>query len=226
MEQKCNEKVAPIAGSVRESLGIKVGKEHVNMVFIGHVDAGKSTIGGQIMLLTGAVDKRTMEKTMKEAKEKNCESWGLSWFLDCNEEEREKGQTIEAGRAFFNTDKKHCTILDAPGHKCYVPNMISAVAQADLAVLVISARKGEFETGFEKGGQTGEHAILAKTAGVQYLIVLVNKMDDPTVNWSQQRCQSYFTFCVKEFSSNSSVTYLQIQRVQREAAALFKKDRL
>ncbi|XP_030751634.1 eukaryotic peptide chain release factor GTP-binding subunit ERF3A isoform X1 [Sitophilus oryzae] len=162
-------------------------KEHVNVVFIGHVDAGKSTIGGQIMALTGMVDKRTLEKYEREAREKSRESWYLSWALDTNQEERDKGKTVEVGRAFFETDKKHFTILDAPGHKSFVPNMIGGAAQADLAVLVISARKGEFETGFDRGGQTREHAMLAKTAGVRYLVVLVNKMDDPTVNWDEAR---------------------------------------
>uniref|UniRef100_A0AAR2L5Z6 G1 to S phase transition 1, like n=1 Tax=Pygocentrus nattereri TaxID=42514 RepID=A0AAR2L5Z6_PYGNA len=162
-------------------------REHVNVVFIGHVDAGKSTIGGQIMYLTGMVDKRTLEKYEREAKEKNRETWYLSWALDTNQEERDKGKTVEVGRAYFETEKKHFTILDAPGHKSFVPNMIGGASQADLAVLVISARKGEFETGFEKGGQTREHAMLAKTAGVKHLIVLVNKMDDPTVNWSLER---------------------------------------
>lgn len=110
------------------------------------------------------------------------------------------------GRAYFETERKHFTILDAPGHKSFVPNMIGGAAQADLAVLVslnftnsehhdlnsnslkvISARKGEFETGFDRGGQTREHAMLAKTAGVKHLVVLVNKMDDPTVNWDVER---------------------------------------
>ncbi|KAF7655696.1 hypothetical protein LDENG_00052280 [Lucifuga dentata] len=162
-------------------------KAHVNVVFIGHVDAGKSTIGGQIMYLTGMVEKRTLEKYEREAKEKNRETWYLSWALDTNQEERDKGKTVEVGRAYFETEKKHFTILDAPGHKSFVPNMIGGASQADLAVLVISARKGEFETGFEKGGQTREHTMLAKTAGVKHLIVLVNKMDDPTVNWSLER---------------------------------------
>ncbi|CAB0012664.1 unnamed protein product [Nesidiocoris tenuis] len=162
-------------------------KEHVNVVIIGHVDAGKSTIGGQIMALTGMVDKRTLEKYEREAKERSRESWYLSWALDTNQEEREKGKTVEVGRAYFETEKKHFTILDAPGHKSFVPNMIGGAAQADLAVLVISARKGEFETGFDRGGQTREHAMLAKTAGVKHLLVLINKMDDPTVLWSEER---------------------------------------
>ncbi|XP_065357819.1 eukaryotic peptide chain release factor GTP-binding subunit ERF3A isoform X3 [Calliphora vicina] len=162
-------------------------KEHVNVVFIGHVDAGKSTIGGQIMSLTGMVDKRTLEKYEREAREKSRESWYLSWALDTNQEERDKGKTVEVGRAYFESERKHFTILDAPGHKSFVPNMIGGAAQADLAVLVISARKGEFETGFDRGGQTREHAMLAKTAGVKHLVVLVNKMDDPTVNWDENR---------------------------------------
>lgn len=165
----------------------KSKKEHVNVVFIGHVDAGKSTIGGQIMALTGMVDKRTLEKYEREAKERSRETWYLSWALDTNQEEREKGKTVEVGRAYFETERKHFTILDAPGHKSFVPNMIGGAAQADLAVLVISARKGEFETGFDRGGQTREHAMLAKTAGVKHLVVLVNKMDDPTVEWDEAR---------------------------------------
>lgn len=164
-----------------------VKKEHVNIVFIGHVDAGKSTIGGQLLNLTGMVDKRTLEKYEREAKEKNRESWYLSWALDTNQEERDKGKTVEVGRAFFLTEKKHFTLLDAPGHKGFVPNMIGGACQADLAILVISARKGEFETGFERGGQTREHAMLAKTSGVKHMVVLINKMDDSTVNWDESR---------------------------------------
>ncbi|KAI9190494.1 translation termination factor GTPase eRF3 [Blastocladiella emersonii ATCC 22665] len=162
-------------------------KEHLNIVFIGHVDAGKSTMGGHILFLTGMVDKRTMEKYEKEAKEAGRESWYLSWALDTNKEERAKGKTVEVGRAHFETDSRKYTILDAPGHKNYVPNMIGGASQADVAVLVISARRGEFETGFERGGQTREHAMLVKTTGVKKLIVVINKMDDPTVAWSKER---------------------------------------
>jgi len=162
-------------------------KDHVNVIFIGHVDAGKSTIGGHLLYLTGQVDKRTLEKYEREAKEKNRETWYLSWALDTNMEERQKGKTVEVGRASFDTPTKHFILLDAPGHKSFVPNMIGGAAQADLGVLVISARKGEFETGFERGGQTREHAMLAKTAGVKHLVVLVNKMDDSTVNWAEER---------------------------------------
>ncbi|XP_066982367.1 eukaryotic peptide chain release factor GTP-binding subunit ERF3A [Macrobrachium rosenbergii] len=182
-------------------------KEPVNVIFIGHVDAGKSTIGGQIMYLTGMVDKRTLEKYEREAKEKNRETWYLSWALDTNLEERDKGKTVEVGRAYFETEQKHFTILDAPGHKSFVPNMIGGACQADLAVLVISARKGEFETGFERGGQTREHAMLAKTAGVKHLIVLINKMDDSTVQWSEVRyneCKDKLVPYLKKVGFNPS----------------------
>lgn len=162
-------------------------KRHVNLVFIGHVDAGKSTTGGQILILSGQVDVRTIQKYEKEAKEKSRESWYMAYIMDTNEEERTKGITVEVGRAHFETENTRFTILDAPGHKNYVPNMISGASQADVGVLVISARKGEFETGYEKGGQTREHVQLAKTLGVSKLVVVVNKMDDPTVGWSKER---------------------------------------
>ena len=109
----------------------------------------------------------------------------MAYIMDVNEEERAKGKTVEVGRAFFETEAKRYTVLDAPGHKNYVPNMIAGAAQADVAVLVIAARKGEFETGFERGGQTREHAQLAKTLGVAKLVVVVNKMD--SYDWSKER---------------------------------------
>ncbi|KDB22850.1 hypothetical protein H109_05229 [Trichophyton interdigitale MR816] len=179
--------------TLKEIYGEK--REHVNLVFIGHVDAGKSTLGGSILYCTGMVDERTMEKYKKEAKDAGRETWYLSWALDLTNEERSKGKTVEVGRAFFKTSgdtpdgpmTRHYTILDAPGHKSFVPNMIGGASQADVGVLVISARKGEYETGFERGGQTREHALLARNSGVKKLIIAVNKMDDPTVEWSKAR---------------------------------------
>ena len=175
--------------TMRDLFGDKTDelKMHLNVVFVGHVDAGKSTMGGNLLYLTGMVDKRTLEKYERDAKEAGRESWYLSWALDSTQQERDKGKTVEVGRAYFETGKRRYTVLDAPGHKSYVPNMIGGAAQADVAILVISARRGEFETGFERGGQTREHAMLVKTAGVQRLVVVVNKMDDPTVQWDKER---------------------------------------
>ncbi|CAN0902277.1 Eukaryotic peptide chain release factor GTP-binding subunit ERF3A [Linum grandiflorum] len=149
--------------------------------------AGKSTISGHILVLSGQVDDRTIHKYEKEAKDNSRESWYMAYVMDTNEEERLKGKTVEVARADFETETTRFTILDAPGHKNYVSNMIGGASQADIGVLVISARKGEFETGYERGGQTREHVQLAKTFGVTKLLVVVNKMDDPTVNWSEER---------------------------------------
>lgn len=157
----------------------------MSLVFVGHVDAGKSSLGGALLYFTGTVDSPTMEKYKKEAKELGRESWYLSWALDVSAEERRRGKTVEVGRAHFETAKRRYTVLDAPGHKSFIPSMISGVSQADVGILVISALKGEYETGFEKGGQTREHAVLVKTQGVRNLLVAVNKMDDPTVRWSK-----------------------------------------
>lgn len=196
--KKAPPKAAPkvVEEAAEPAAPVKEGdpREHLNLVFIGHVDAGKSTLSGSILYITENVDKRTIERYEKEAKERNRESWFLAFIMDTNEEERAKGKTVEVGKAHFETDMKRYTILDAPGHKNYVPNMIMGASQADVGVLVISARKGEFETGFDRGGQTREHAMLAKTLGVTYLVVVINKMDDPTVQWSKDR----FDECVRK----------------------------
>lgn len=160
-------------------------REPISMVFIGHVDAGKSTICGNLMYMMGVVDARTIEKYKQEAKEKGRDSWWLAYVMDVSDDEKAKGKTVEVGRATFDTPSKKYTIFDAPGHKNYVPNMIMGAAMADVAGLVISARKGEFEAGFEKEGQTREHAQLAKSLGVQKLVVIVNKMDE--CKWAKSR---------------------------------------
>jgi peptide chain release factor subunit 3 len=118
------------------------------------------------MYLMGCVDERTIEKYQREAKDKGRDSWWLAYCMDVGEEEKAKGKTVEVGRATFDTPSKQFTVFDAPGHKNYVPNMIMGAALADFAGLVISARKGEFEAGFENDGQTREHVQLAKSLGV------------------------------------------------------------
>lgn len=162
-------------------------KQPSSLVFIGHVDVGKSTICGNLMFMSGMVDQRTIDKFKLEAKEKNRDSWWLAYVMDINDEEKSKGKTVEVGRATLETSTKRYTVFDAPGHKNYVPDMIMGAAMSDLAALVISARKGEYESGFERDGQTREHAQLARSLGVDRLIVIVNKMDEDSVNWSEAR---------------------------------------
>jgi peptide chain release factor subunit 3 len=135
-----------------EIIEVDETRQPASLVFIGHVDAGKSTISGNLMFAMGVVDQRTIDKYKSEAKEKNRESWWLAYVMDVNEEEKAKGKTVEMGRANFDTKKKRMTIFDAPGHKNYVPNMIMGAALADYGALVISAKKGEFEAGFEADG--------------------------------------------------------------------------
>ena len=168
----------------------EIDKPNVNCVFIGHVDAGKSTLCGNLLCLNGQVNSRDLSKFKSEAASLNRESWHLAFVMDLNEEERAKGKTVDVGRAYFSTRTKRYTILDAPGHKNYVPNMINGVAQADVGILIVSARKGEFEAGFDRQGQTREHVLLARSLGVSRLIVAINKVDDPTVNFSQERYDS------------------------------------
>ena len=173
--------------SMEQMVEVDETRQPCSLVFIGHVDAGKSTISGNLMLAMGVVDKRTVEKFKEEAKSKNRESWWLAYVMDENEEEKAKGKTVEIGRANFDTPKKRWTIFDAPGHKNYVPNMIMGAALADYGALVISAKKGEFEAGFEGDGQTREHVQLAKSLGIYKLVIVINKMDEPTVKWSKDR---------------------------------------
>lgn len=180
------EEVKSAPKSSEEKLTFHDEREHVNIVFLGHVDAGKSTLSGQILMLTDQVSERDIEKLKEAAEENGRGSWWAAYLMDTNPDERSKGKTVEVGRAQFSTAKKRYTILDAPGHNNYVPAMITGAVQADVGVLVVSARKGEFEAGFQNGGQTREHAILAKTLGIQNLVVGINKMDDETVGWDNK----------------------------------------
>lgn len=160
-------------------------RPHFNIVFCGHVDAGKSTISGHLLMEKGLVDQREMDKLRREAEINHREGWEYAYVMDVSEEERTKGITRETGAAYFETEKRRVTVLDAPGHKAFVPSMIGGATQADICVLVISSRTGEFETGFEKGGQTREHAMLVRTCGVKQMICVINKMDE--MKWSQER---------------------------------------
>jgi len=168
---------------------------HINVVVIGHVDSGKSTTTGHLIYKCGGIDKRTIEKFEKEAAELGKGSFKYAWVLDKLKAERERGITIDIALWKFETPKYYVTVIDAPGHRDFIKNMITGTSQADCAVLIIAAGTGEFEAGISKDGQTREHALLAYTLGVKQLIVAINKMD--TTKWSESRYQEI----IKETSS-------------------------
>jgi len=167
----------------------KHGKEkiHVNIVVIGHVDSGKSTTTGHLIYQCGGIDKRTIEKFEKEAQEMGKGSFKYAWVLDKLKAERERGITIDIALWKFETKKYYVTIIDAPGHRDFIKNMITGTSQADCGVLIVAAGTGEFEAGISKNGQTREHALLAYTLGVKQLIVGVNKMDSTEPPYSGAR---------------------------------------
>merc|ERR1712087_493887 len=160
----------------------KMGKEkgHINIVVIGHVDSGKSTSTGHLIYKCGGIDKRAIEKFEKEAAEMGKGSFKYAWVLDKLKAERERGITIDIALWKFETTKYEVTIIDAPGHRDFIKNMITGTSQADCAVLIVAAGVGEFEAGISKNGQTREHALLAFTIGV-------NKMDSTEPPYSQKR---------------------------------------
>ncbi|KAI9244417.1 P-loop containing nucleoside triphosphate hydrolase protein [Sporodiniella umbellata] len=173
-------------------------KPKLNLIVIGHVDSGKSTLMGHFLYALGQVNERTMRKFERDAQKIGKGSFAYAWVLDETGEERDRGITMDIATNYFETAHRQITLLDAPGHRDFIPNMISGTAQADAAILVAPA--SGFEAGFEAGGQTKEHAILARSLGVQQLVIAINKLD--LVDWSETR--------FKEIQDKLSIYLLQI----------------
>ncbi|XBH72995.1 hypothetical protein VPH35_100177 [Triticum aestivum] len=188
-----------VALNLRVDLAAAMGKEktHINIVVIGHVDSGKSTTTGHLIYKLGGIDKRVIERFEKEAAEMNKRSFKYAWVLDKLKAERERGITIDIALWKFETTKYYCTVIDAPGHRDFIKNMITGTSQADCAVLIIDSTTGGFEAGISKDGQTREHALLAFTLGVKQMICCCNKMDATTPKYSKARYEEI----VKEVSS-------------------------
>jgi len=169
------------------------GKKHVGLIIVGHVDAGKSTTTGRLLFELGGMDERTLKKLEDEAIAEGKESFKFAFFMDKSKEERKRGVTIACTTKEFFTDTYHYTIIDAPGHKDFIKNMISGASQADVALLMVPANKGGFETAIQKGGkgavkgQTRHHAELCNLLGITQIMVGVNKMDDKSCKYDEGR---------------------------------------
>jgi elongation factor 1-alpha len=159
------------------------------------VSTGKSTTTGHLIFKCGGIDQRTIDKYEKEAEELGKGSFKYAWVLDRLKAERDRGITIDLSHWKFESANYNFTIIDAPGHRDFIKNMITGASQADVALLVINAAQGGFETGISKDGQTREHALLAYTLGVKQMIVALNKMDDSTVNFSEERYKEIRAEC-------------------------------
>ena len=175
------------------SAQVATGKQHISIVVTGHIDAGKSTSTGHLLFKLGGISAREMEKLQAKADEQGKGSFAFAYYLDSCKEEQERGVTIQCNTKEFFTDSYHYTIVDAPGHRDYVNNMITGAGQADAALILVPAEKGGFEAAIAKGnrgtgeieGQTRQHARLLSLFGFEQVIVGINKMD--TCNWEEAR---------------------------------------
>lgn len=204
-------------------------RSHLSLVIIGHVDAGKSTLTGRLLLTLNHVTRRQYQKHQKSSSQMGKSSFALAWFTDEDDTERERGVTIDVATKCIQTPRYDITILDSPGHRDFVPNMISGAASADVGLLVVASTTGEFEAGFADGtssnsnegggngssmscGQTREHVILSRGLGVKQFIVAVNKLDVADPPWSQKRYEHIKTQ-IFDFMTNSGYKEKQIKFV-------------
>ncbi|XWS17932.1 hypothetical protein CRYUN_Cryun33cG0110200 [Craigia yunnanensis] len=189
----------------------------LNLAIVGHVDSGKSTLSGRLLLLLGRISQKEMQKYEKESKLQGKGSFAYAWALDESAEERERGITMTVAVAYFDSERYHIVILDCPGHKDFVPNMITGATQADAAILVIDASIGSFEVGMDgTKGQTREHAQLIRSFGADQIIVAVNKMD--AVDYSKDRFNliklQLGTFLRSCGLKDSSVSWIPLSAVE------------
>ena len=163
-------------------------KPHLNLIVAGHVDQGKSTIIGHLLVDLKVIDERTIQKFAEESeKTGKGDTFKYAWVMDNLKDERERGVTIDLAFQRFESKKYDFTLIDAPGHRDFIKNMITGASEADCAILVVSAKPGETEIAIGVGGQSREHCFLLKTLGVKQMIVALNKMDDPQVKYSEER---------------------------------------
>ncbi|XP_012257133.2 protein HBS1 [Athalia rosae] len=223
MKLKPNEKKLDALGVFKNVRG--GSKQQLHLVVVGHVDAGKSTLLGRLLCDLGQVPSKLMHKFQTESKKIGKQSFAYAWVLDETGEERERGITMDVGHSKFETATKSVTLLDAPGHRDFIPNMISGATQADVALLVVDAARGEFESGFESGGQTREHALLLRSLGISQLAVVVNKLD--TVEWSKERFDEIvdkLSVFLKQAGFREAVTFVPCSGLSGENLVTHAKE--